>query len=294
MKNHQSRKNFKKVAFLGALIFFVTMVGVIFFVDNYKKNKIAEEYLAQEAKNFSDVVDLINELSLEKMFDRPLNDLQVSTRRIENERDKAEKVLEEIGEAQDGNEQRKMNDRVFEVDAFVDDFYRDLETGIKEYISFLTYQIESNNVALNFSREDKALGEKEYDKKTEKMEDKIELLRKVVDNISNLSPPEGLKDEVRRKSGLLSERAEILEKQMVALENKNQAAYQEATEEHDEYWDDYDKEMEKVSDITKAYFGFLGDNFSTLNRKAVKLREMFIFKKTELEIRISNIEIEVW
>ncbi len=303
-QNQKPKKTGKIIALVLAIIFITGTISGLFLFKKYQDKKIAKDYINQEAENFSEIVELVNDLSTEEVSG---SGFEIGGRRSSLDKEEemmakelvnANKALSKIKEAKKENRKRESNDYIFELTEEVENFYEIAEDQVSEYVIFSKYRSDFTSV---FARYEKEM-EKMFQVSSGAVADEGDVVNILEDvgktfsslgvQISEVVPPEDLEDFHKNFSNLLIEAGKAFSEYSEAIRKEDLKEIAKAKDTLDEVLGE--KVMMEDFSVIEYYVEEMGEDFESLQEEAEMVEEELIIKATELGVNISNVRIENW
>ncbi len=302
-QNQKPKKTGKIIALVLAIIFITGTISGLFLFKKYQDKKIAKDYINQEAENFSEIVELVNDLSTERFRDsiKDHDQNEKTIQEIEEEMNKLKKAIDRNEKGKKENADRKIGGEIEDLDELFKDFYGDLEKALNDYYSFVNYDLETEKYSVEHLEKDKQLKESGEPttlvEKGKRIKKELELRRELEDNYAKVETTVGFEDYINGQKEESKEYFEIMEKMAEVAENDDQEAFDKITEtEFVSFYIRAQRSAKTREKIMEHSFESLHDNFADANDIAVEIEEELIKKGSELGIQNSlpDITIKNW
>ncbi len=310
MSNFENKKQKRTKVLAGFLMSFLVVglaiIVLIFIQKNYEKGE-ARGYLKKEAREFSNVIELINKLSTNERWlgaESESDDIVLSFKVMEREVDDSGKILEKITEINKKREGASLSNYfTYEVDLYLGDFYKGLEKNIKDYHDFHNYDLQrlkkineledfledvENVEGITKEERNKNL------KKNIKEKDAKEKMKKIISEIKAISPPEFLEDLSKKEKDSFDEYEKLYISFFESVEKGDEDEIKKANKELEQFMKSDREFTERLGEDMSFHFDGIHEGFSLLEDKASRIKNEFSHKKTELRVEIFATEIENW
>jgi hypothetical protein len=285
------------IIFLALLLLGGAAVGGYFWYQS-NLNKTAKEYIKNEKANFEGVVTSINALSTEKKIEIGDEKLDIFLKKVEDEKNKAEKTLADTRAAKERNDKAKTNKLVSGVDSLFKKFYSDAAEKLVAYGKYTNYEYQVTKIT-------KDLQDNMDKSSVANKNDLMALLKDYLKNMgdyknqyNNVTPPEGLEDAHKKTVDVISEELTLMENLVAAVEAKDMAKYTKAEADLTKFEQEgrQTKYME-IYQLEKYYFEKLQEKFKDLRKEADNTKEQFVSigqMKLNMELNDLKVNIEGW
>lgn len=295
----EKKSNKKQVALIVAGMLIVLMIVGGFFLRDHNMKKVARNYVLAEAVSFADLVESINYLDTESLDSGEegysSDDIDIALKKAEKEKDRVENAEARLKVAIEENQKRETNKLVSGLDKLIDDYHEAERNLLSEYKIFTDYYIAITEEYKTFGNEmNKLANSFMLVSSPQDLKNSLTASKSAVDQsiegFKKVKPIDGFGEFHEEVIYNFEKLSVILKRVVGAIDKEDLIEFEHSVHQLDElmssekgYKNEIDYFLEKKH-----------EEFINLRKKAEKVENELLVNKTNLNLEIEEINIEIW
>jgi len=289
---------------VAVLIVLGLIAGGVFYLYVFKPKTEAKNYLKNEGAFFADSVKAINDLSTDKdvsMDAEKDTNHEAYYKKLEEEKNKADKVAASIKASKEKNAVLKANKFVGVFDGVLKQYYVDASKVVDKYDKYLAFKViteKENGITAQVQKTIQLMvtlkTDADLNNVSASMKQVVQLMNTYMETYKNTAEPEGYADVKQKEIDLGKKMINIFSSFAKAIDDKNLEALKKAADEFGAFFSDANKDPKIIEDLQKQYFEKMHGEFLSAGKGADNVKSELIKKGVELKIEAVNVGLESW
>jgi flagellar basal body-associated protein FliL len=280
------------------LALIAAILGGSYYWSVQNQQKVAVNYLENESKAFGNSVSLVNTLSTEKAIENTDQNDDLFVKKLEEERNNAEKALNETTATKEKNSKASTNKLVVTVDALLKQYYADASTQLDTYNKYISYKTDLAREDVAFQQDISKLdtifkNAKSLDDVSNSLKALQNSLAGAIDKYNSITPPAGLEDAHGKGVALVQKLNSIFSEMTSAIDAKDKDKLLKADSDLRDFMSN-EKAFKEITQLEDYYFDQLHNKFINLRKTADNAKSEITKVSATMNVQTVSINIEGW
>lgn len=271
--------------------------GYAYYVYNLKKQ--AKSYLSNESSAFANSISIVNDLATEELVDVEDRDenFDLYLKKLEEERNKAEKALAEIREIRQKNEQATSNKKVSSIDSLLKDYYETIEEDVDRYTQFYVYDYATSEASKELDDAFEKMGNVFRgtggpEELVNQLKEALKLIEDAKAKTEAVAVPSGM-EEYHEKGIKMYDDLIYIHKELIdAIEKEDLMKLQSLM--FGDRLNQIEKGVDESRKLYEFHFDEIHKEFEESRKSAENVKNELIKAGVEMDVTIQSANIEAW